>query len=104
MKKITITLTSSNLKNIEELATKLFTSKSAAVRLLISNYFKNNLKINNKKTKKENETKGTHTSKFITAPFFSLMYLCLFPKPLTFEVLMNIFSKTHQLILYHRQN
>jgi predicted transcriptional regulator len=63
MKKITITLTNSNLKNIEELATKLFTSKSAALRLLINNYFKNNLKINNKKNQK-NEVRE-HTFSFV---------------------------------------
>jgi len=52
-KKTTIMLTKDNYKKITELANRLAVSKSAALRLLISNVVKNNIQLKKARDKKE---------------------------------------------------
>jgi len=51
--KTTVMLTKQNYKNLTELASRLAISKSAALRLLISNVVKNKIKLKQTKNKKE---------------------------------------------------
>ena len=52
-KKTTIMLTKQNYKKVTELASRLALSKSAALRLLISNVVKNKIELKQTKDKKE---------------------------------------------------
>jgi len=51
--KTTVMLTKQNYKNLTELASRLAISKSAALRLLISNVVKNKIKLKQTQNKKE---------------------------------------------------
>ena len=62
--KTTIMLTKQNYKNLTELANRLAVSKSAAMRLLISNVVKNKIKLTQIKDKKEVRFTFVYSSNF----------------------------------------
>jgi len=62
--KTTIMLTKQNYKDLTELASKLAISKSAALRLLISNVVRNKIKLTQTRNKKEVRFTFVYSSNF----------------------------------------